>query len=81
MATFEKRATTILDEKVNVVLTYRELLYLYASASEVGVTTAAHAFHAITDEIYSDYERIVLTDEIGEFLSDIGPYFNRGNAQ
>lgn len=80
MATFEKRATTILDEKVNVVLTYRELLYLYASASEVGGATAARAFHTITDEIYSDYERIVLTDEIADFLDESGFRFNGGNA-
>ena len=80
MATFEKRATTILDEKVNVELTYRELFYLYASASEVSNDKAVSVFESITDELYSFSELIMLTDEIGEFLSEIEPYFNRGNA-
>ena len=80
MATFEKRSTTILDEKVNVVLTYRELLYLYALTSECPDIEAATAYNSFDMGGYDVASRIELTAEIFEFIIENGFRSNGGNA-
>lgn len=80
MATFEKRATTILDEKVNVVLTYRELLCLYAFASECPDIEAATVYNSFDLDGYIVADRIELTDDIFEFINESGFQSNGGNV-
>lgn len=71
MATFEKRATTILDEKVNVVLTYRELLYIRLNMGTAGSKELEQRFESTDVEYDSDFDEELML-EIGDRLSETG---------
>lgn len=71
MATFEKRATTILDEKVNVELTYRELLYIRLNMGTAGVNELEQRFESTEVEYDSDFDAELMS-EIGCELYEMG---------
>lgn len=71
MATFEKRATTILDEKVNVVLTYRELLYIRLNMGTAGTDELEQRFESTEVEYDSDFDEELMS-EIGCELYEMG---------
>lgn len=71
MATFEKRATTILDEKVNVELTYRELLYIRLNMGTAGANELEQRFKSTEVEYDSDFDAGLMS-EIGCELYDMG---------
>lgn len=71
MATFEKRATTILDEKVNVELTYRELLYIRLNMGTAGANELEQRFKSTEVEYDSDFDAELMS-EIGCELYEMG---------